>query len=682
MRKLHKLQFINSDYFSFLFLVVLNFAIFHEYWLGISTPPWDFLGGGMVEQYRFYKDGGFFNPPNWFPYAWFGIPEYQLLQDGGWFIPVAIVAEIFGWHPANAARLQSGLVLIGSIGFLLLSRIFIQKKWINIFCASLYMFIPAYYSNAQHYGVVRSAALLPWFLYFVHPKTLLKGQLQIFFGALIIFQTMVGSYPGNLISSIYTVIFFILVFCIKSNSQYFFRLTIMSLSGLLMGLVRYLPILGARDSFPSNVGNQAGITFYNAIYLIFPFVGNNLPWEDLTLRSLYIGTTVLALIFFYDYKIKNINKWLFISIFSVLMMALGPINYFLRNVLPLADVSRFAITDWRNTFNIGIIMIAGLILNQVVSRQFLISKIRIILFFVSVFYLGFQAIKYGQSISIVLMFIVFLLLSYIAIWKYRSKKQFSYLIMSVSLLSGVVFVFLNNFSWSTTVKEQNFNIYNNSFTNVQQTMVYPMKFRPERVTFLPLPLTPENYKNDQRYNRFWLTGGFGAFGYHNIKDISAYSALFPRLEKESDPVVSFLMSKSKQLAVKDTDGLEQKLFDCVNSIGCPSDVDVKINQVSFDKEREVFRINSSVDFILVQNEMFSPVWSGTICASENCLDVPAYAALDSLRSWSLPKGDYIFETNATTPLNNIRWVLFIIGFTFALMTTIFPKLNFKRRASI
>jgi hypothetical protein len=142
------------------------------------------------------------------------------------------------------------------------------------------------------------------------------------------------------------------------------------------------------------------------------------------------------------------------------------------------------------------------------------------------------------------------------------------------------------------------------------------------------------------------------------------------------------MSKSKQLAMKDAGGLEQKLVDCVNSIGCPSDIDVKINQISFDKEREVFRIKSSVDFILVQNEMFSPVWSGAICTGENCLDVPAYAVLDSLRSWSLPKGDYIFETNATTPLNNIRWVLFYIGFSVALMTTIFPKLNFKRRTTI
>ena len=68
-------------YKEIVFLTAINAIVFYKYWLGISTPPWDFLGGGMVEQYRFYKDGGFFNPPSWFPYAWFGIPEYQMLQD-------------------------------------------------------------------------------------------------------------------------------------------------------------------------------------------------------------------------------------------------------------------------------------------------------------------------------------------------------------------------------------------------------------------------------------------------------------------------------------------------------------------------------------------------------------------------------------------------------------------------
>ena len=38
-----------------IFLVLLNLVIFHEYWLGISTPPWDFLGGGMVSNIDFTK---------------------------------------------------------------------------------------------------------------------------------------------------------------------------------------------------------------------------------------------------------------------------------------------------------------------------------------------------------------------------------------------------------------------------------------------------------------------------------------------------------------------------------------------------------------------------------------------------------------------------------------------------
>ena len=99
-------------------LCLLNISVFYNYWIGYSTPPWDFLGGGQVEQFRFYEDGSFFNPPSWFPYAWFGIPEYQLLQDGGWFAPVAFVAEFFTWSPPNAARVQAFIILFGSIGTL------------------------------------------------------------------------------------------------------------------------------------------------------------------------------------------------------------------------------------------------------------------------------------------------------------------------------------------------------------------------------------------------------------------------------------------------------------------------------------------------------------------------------------------------------------------------------------
>jgi hypothetical protein len=672
---------------EYLLIILINLTVFHKYWLGISTPPWDFLGGGMVEQYRFYKDGGFFNPPSWFPYAWFGIPEYQMVQDGGWFIPVWITAEVFGWHPANAARLQALLILFGSFGMFFLVKTFLPNKFYPTIAASLYTFIPVFYSNAQHYSSVRSAALLPWLLYFLHPNNINKNRFSVFVGAIIIFQTITGSYPGNLIASFYTAIIFIIIICLPaciSYSRYLRSLFIMGIAGIAMGLIRYLPVIQLQESFPSSVGNQAGITPYNLIYLILPFISENLPWEDPTLRSMYIGSFSFAALFFLTRKNKDVFPWIFILVVSFFLMAENTLNTQIREIIPFIDISRFAITDWRNTFNLSIIIITVYILKSVTENEQSINILRRLGVFVialsSLIYFGFNN---GHTVFNLALYSLISLVFFYFIYRLMVPSRIHRYITVISLtLAGIIFVFQNSFTWMTTVKEQNFNIYNNSFTNVQQTMVYPMKFRPARVSFLPLPLTPENYKNDQRYNRFWLTGGFGAFGYHNIKDISAYSSLFPRLEKESDPVVSFLMSKSKQLAMKDAGGLEQKLVDCVNSIGCPSDIDVKINQISFDKEREVFRIKSSVDFILVQNEMFSPVWSGAICTGKNCLDVPAYAVLDSLRSWSLPKGDYIFETNATTPLNNIRWVLFYIGFTVALMTTIFPKLNFKRRTTI
>jgi len=667
-------------------LVLLNLIIFHKYWLGISTPPWDFLGGGMVEQFRFYKDGGFFNPPSWFPYAWFGIPEYQMLQDGGWFIPVAVVSELFGWHPANAARLQAFLVLSGTVGTYYLSRIFINKKWINLVAAVMYSFIPAFYSNAQHYGVVRSAALLPWLLLFIHPKVLLASRLRIFIGSIIIFQTIVGSYPGNLVANAYTSALFFLLFGLVGNKflySYLISLSIMIVSGTLMGLIRYLPTFGLQNSFPSDVGNQAGITLYNLNYLIFPFVGQSLPWEDLTLRSLYIGSTLLAILFFYQKGIEYSTRWINISLFSIIMMTETGLNTILREILPLTDISRFAITDWRNSFNLGIVILAALILNRVSSNGINWIKLRIAFLLIATIYLIKNALTIGQRPVNIIIF-TFLLLTSFLIIQHQTKFRiyFPKIILLLTILGGLIFTFQNSFSWMTTVKEQNFNIYNNSFTNVQENTFYPLKYRPNRVSFLAQPLTAENYKTDQRFNRFWLTGGFGAFGYHNIKDIKAYSSLFPRLEKNKDPVIDFLMARSKQLVVQGDDNLEKSIEDCTFSIGCPNTFSVSVKQEYFDKQSEKFKISAQSEFSLIQNEMYSPVWRGKVCTENNCKEIPSYATLDSLRSWNLPKGDYVLETYAETPNDRLRWWLFYLGLSFSILPFFINYLILKRRASV
>ena len=674
-------------YKEILLLAAINAIVFYKYWLGISTPPWDFLGGGMVEQFRFYKDGGFFNPPSWYPYAWFGIPEYQMVQDGGWFIPVWLTSDLFGWDPANAARLQAFLILFSTIGMYLLAKTLINQKFYALVAGVLYLFIPVFYSNAQHYSSVRSATLLPWLLYFLHPEIIKKSKWSLFLGSIIIFQTITGSYPGNLIATFYTSLIYILIICIPNSkriSQYLKYLVLMGVSGVLMGLIRYLPVIQLQESFPSNVGNQAGITLYNLIYLIFPFTGENLPWADPTLRSIYIGAFSLVVLSFFSFKVKNSTPWLIIASISIFMMSANFINDFARQVIPFVNISRFAITDWRNTFNLAMIILVVSTLkylndsprNRNTIFRGIIATIASIILMIYGYSMGqsiLNIVIYGVTASIILIFI------------YKSKIQSNsskLILLTLITVSGIVFVFENSFTWMTTVKEQNFNIYNNTFTNVQESIKYPLKVRPARVSFLSMPLTPENYKNDQRYNRFWLTGGFGAFGYHNIKDINAYSSLFPRLEKEQDPVIDFLMTKSKQLAVTNLNTVETELDDCTNSIGCPNNLGVKIMQLEFGKQSENFNIEANKDFIMIQNEIYSPVWKGKICSMSDCEIIESSPALDSLRAWTLPAGKYELETYAETPFSNVRWIIFYSGLFLALLSSLIPTSKINRGSTV
>ena len=661
---INKLSF-KRHIFPVLILCLLNTAIFFNYWIGYSTPPWDFLGGGQVEQFRFYKDGSFFDPPSWFPYAWFGIPEYQLLQDGGWFIPVALVAEFFIWSPPNAARTQAFIILFGAIGAYFLASRYFKNLHISLFSGLLYTFVPVFYSNAQHYSVVRSAAFLPWLLFIFHKESILKSKIIPFCGTLIIFQCIVGSYPGNLIATFYTTIIYIFFqFFNLSNDKFRYLISVawISISACLMGLLRYLPSITNLSSLPSDVGNQAGVNFKSIVYLIYPFIGDNLPWSDPTLRSLFIGPTVFGLLFFMNFKDQNLRVWLTLLLTSIVFMMQNQLNEFIRNIIPFANISRFSISDWRNTFNLALILITCFTLNFILDLKNKINKVNLIIsLFVGIFII-FLGITYGFSMITTIFYAgsYFILLALIM---FRRIKHFLNLIIVFTMLSCYAFVSDNNFSWSTTVKEQYFNIYKEDFTSIDEIVNYPLNIRPDRKFIDKPPLNSDQYKNDQRYNKFWLTGEFGALGYHNIKDIPSYSSLFLRLEKKDDPLIKFLSKKSQQITVTKYNDASEALINCIENLECNNNSGIKILQLEFNKESEKFSITSNTDFVMIQNEMYNNVWNGKICdIFDKCQIIKAIPILDSLRGWNLPKGEYIFETYALTPNNELRWTLFYLGF--------------------
>ena len=684
---------VSLKYKELFLLLSINIIVFQNYWKGIAIPPWDFIGGGMVEQYGFYEYGSFFNPPSWFPNAWFGIPEYQMLQDGGWFLPTLVVAEFLNWYPENAARLQAALILIGSVGFYGLSKYFVSNRTFALLGAVIYSFNPAFFSNAQHYGVVRSAVLIPWLLFIMTPRIILEKWWAIPAGSLIFFQLITGSYPGNLVSSIYTCAIFFCYFLFFENRRknYAIRVLIIFLSGLMMGLVRYLPTLLDLGSFPQNISNSSDLGYWNFSTFIYPFVSDNLI-GDPSMRSIYLGPLFLCLIpisLFVMARNRTIIFWVALVFFSLIMMVSSDVTDLFRSILPFTDISRFGMTDWRTTFYISIIFITLLTFQKINELSFItliISELIFLIILLFIWIIGTNlnysesAISYtfkvlvSTNISIILYIVASILL--------KNKRALSIVLFLVIILQIVFYIDYynkNKLTWES--KEIDQNIYGQSFRSIPRVIEYPLTYRPARILLTPPPFDEWQYRTDYRYNKFWLTGEFGALGYHNVKDNVAYRSLEARLQKNSDPVINYLLTQGLIITMTDDADVEALINNClVNNFNCQTVEDVEIQQIEFNRETELYSIKSNRDFIMLQNEMYSPVWSARLCENEECVSISSYPILDSLRAWKIPKGNFEFKSEAKTLYNFERWFIFWVGLALSLISTLILNKKLSRNS--
>jgi hypothetical protein len=220
-------------------------------------------------------------------------------------------------------------------------------------------------------------------------------------------------------------------------------------------------------------------------------------------------------------------------------------------------------------------------------------------------------------------------------------------------------------------KEIDQNIYGQSFRSISRVIEYPLSSRPPRILLTPPPFDEWQYRTDYRYNKFWLTGEFGALGYHNVKDNMAYKPLEIRLQRNSDPVINYLLSQGLIITITDNTDVEELINNClVNNSTCQTVEGVEIEQLEFNRESELYSIKSNRDFIMLQNEMYSPVWSARLCENQECFSIDSFPILDSLRAWKIPKGNFEFRSEAKTLYNSERWFIFWVGVILSLISTV------------
>jgi hypothetical protein len=264
----------------------------------------------------------------------------------------------------------------------------------------------------------------------------------------------------------------------------------------------------------------------------------------------------------------------------------------------------------------------------------------------------------------------------------RKNSLLSIVLFLIIILQSVLYIDYynkNKLTWES--KEIDQNIYGQSFRSISRVIEYPLTSRPTRILLTPPPFDEWQYRTDYRYNKFWLSGEFGALGYHNVKDNKAYKSLEVRLQRNSDPVINYLLSQGLIITMTEKTEIEESIRNClVNNSTCQTVEGVEIQQLEFNRESELYSIKSNRDFIMLQNEMYSPVWSATLCEREKCVSIDSFPILDSLRGWKIPKGNFEFTSEAKTLYNPERWFIFWIGVILSLISTVILNKKLSRNS--
>jgi len=312
-----------------------------------SAPPWDFWGGYTTDAGYWWANFRLFNPVDYFPNQFFGLPAYTQPQSSAWYFPVGITYFLFQeYGPREAALLQAITIFFGACGLYKLGTKLAIPRSISCIGGIAFIFSPGFVANAQHTDIVRGWAFLPWALLFLlkpeNKKTLLAST---FFW----FSLFVGIYPGQIVSFMYICgIWYLLQLTHKTfNLRDVSFVVLPIISGLLFSLVKWIPYL-ANVGPSENFISAEKINLNSVLTLVYPF-RDPIFLGDISMRSYFIVPTILLFLPFAR-KNKVAGKFLIILVFSILASIFS-------SFLPFSNISRFPAADFKPGVALSIVVI-------------------------------------------------------------------------------------------------------------------------------------------------------------------------------------------------------------------------------------------------------------------------------------------------------------------------------------
>lgn len=350
-------------------LVVVQALVFGRYWTGAVVPPWDFQGSYTTEAFAWWRDGSFFRPVQWMPYLWGGYPGAAGLQNSSWYLPVGLMSAVTPYDQHAAAVLSGLHVAFGALGVYVLARRWRLAPGAALVAMVMWHFAAGFYANASHLDIMRAYAWLPWVLLVASPRWPWRRPWAPAVGVLVLWQAVLGSYPGILIVTVYLGAAWVVLHQLTSRPRpgdYLLPLVAAGAAALLLTLVRFLPAYLTRGAAGAGDGDTMTWTWELLGTLWYGYGDRSLP-NDITMRSLFLPATALVAVAFVPWRAPLARVAAGTGLLAIVIGAPDAPWSDLVDQLPALGVSRFRLSDVKPFLLLCVVVLAATGVDRVMA---------------------------------------------------------------------------------------------------------------------------------------------------------------------------------------------------------------------------------------------------------------------------------------------------------------------------
>ena len=349
-------------------LLIQNLAIFYNHYFRGYAFPWDFLGSYHALPYYWIEAAKLGVDTAWIPFQGMGYPLYLNLQSGAFYPPFWLLVILGKTYSVETAVLMQGLhVWFGAVGAVICARLLGLKWKESLLVGVFYQAFGAFYSNASHPDIVRTYALLPWLCAPVFSRWHEQSMLQclgIMSLPLWTYCLWTGGYPGGAVAMMFVLgTTLLLRILLERDNRNTGLLVLLALAaGCLLAGISLLPgILSASEVARASQAGGGLVYDYLSpgdVFALIYRVDNTFFGHDITMRSVFVGVPVVALLLLGAQNCRHWNRWVLFTVAISLAMASGILHKFIVGVFPPLGYSRFAFADYRGFIGLALILIA------------------------------------------------------------------------------------------------------------------------------------------------------------------------------------------------------------------------------------------------------------------------------------------------------------------------------------